>query len=68
MEIEDDGHGFDPAAVVPDEEGQSGIGLVGMRERLRLLGGSLEIESAAGGPTTLTATLPRWVPVASAGR
>jgi signal transduction histidine kinase len=67
MEIEDDGHGFDPAAVVPDEEGQSGIGLVGMRERLRLLGGSLEIESAAGGPTTLTATLPRWVPVASAG-
>ena len=65
MVIEDDGHGFDPAGVLPDEDGQSGIGLVGMRERLRLLGGSLEIESGPGGPTTLTATLPRWVPLAS---
>jgi signal transduction histidine kinase len=63
MEIRDDGHGFDPAGVVPEENGQSGIGLVGMRERLRLLGGRLEIESAPGRPTTVKATLPRWVPV-----
>ena len=64
MEIRDDGHGFDPTGVVRDESGQNGIGLVGMRERLRLLGGRLEIESAPGGPTTVKATLPRWVPLA----
>ncbi len=61
MEIRDDGHGFDPAGAVPAEDGQSGIGLVGMRERLRLLGGTLEIESAQGGPTIVRATLPRWL-------
>lgn len=66
MEIRDDGHGFDPASVVPAEDGQSGIGIAGMRERLRLLGGSLEIESAPGGPTILRATLPRWIPPAEA--
>lgn len=66
MEIRDDGHGFDPASVVPDDDGQSGIGLVGMRERLRLLGGRLEIESAPGGPTVVRATLPRWLPLAAA--
>ena len=60
MEIRDDGHGFDPDAVVPDEEGQSGIGVVGMRERLRLLGGRLELESSRGGPTVVRAILPRW--------
>src|ERR687897_507167 len=60
MEIRDDGHGFDPDAVVPDARGQSGIGVVGMRERLRLLGGRLELESARGGPTGVRAVLPRW--------
>ena len=64
MEIHDDGRGFDPDAVVPAEDGESGIGLVGMRARLRLLGGRLEIESAPGGPTTLRATLPHWLPLA----
>jgi signal transduction histidine kinase len=64
MEIRDDGRGFDPADVVPAEDGENGIGLVGMRERLRLLGGRLEIESAPGGPTTVRATLPRWLPLA----
>ena len=66
MEIADDGHGFDPARVVPAEDGESGIGLVGMRERLRLLGGSLRIESAPGGPTLVRAMLPRWLPLAEA--
>ena len=64
MEIRDDGHGFDPDAVVPAEDGESGIGLVGMRERLRLLGGRLEIESAPGGPTIVRATVPNWLPLA----
>ena len=33
------------------------------RERVRMLGGSFEIESAPGGPTTLAVTLPRWEPL-----
>ena len=65
MEIRDDGHGFDPAAVVPDHEGQSSLGLAGMRERIRLLGGRLEIESAPGGPTVIRAALPLWLPSAA---
>lgn len=62
MEVRDDGHGFDPASVQPAEDGESGLGLVGMRARLRLIGGRLEVESAPGGPTTVRATLPRWLP------
>jgi signal transduction histidine kinase len=31
-----------------------------MRERMRMLGGETTIASAPGGPTIVTATLPRW--------
>ena len=61
MEIRDDGHGFEPGQLAPAENGESGIGLVGMRERLALLGGRLELESAPGGPTVVRALLPRWL-------
>jgi len=50
--VEDDGKGFDPAATT------SGIGLVGMRERVQLLDGSLRVETGAGQGTTLVAELP----------
>jgi signal transduction histidine kinase len=55
LEVEDDGDGFDPAAVGADR-----IGLTSMRERLHFLGGSLAIASGPGGPTVVTATLRRW--------
>ena len=64
MEIQDDGHGFDAESVLPDADGRSGIGIAGMRERLRLLGGRLEIESRPGGSTSVSARLPRWPAVA----
>jgi signal transduction histidine kinase len=51
--IEDDGGGFDPA-----ERTGEGFGLVGMRERLALLGGRLEIESSDGAGTTVAAEVP----------
>jgi signal transduction histidine kinase len=35
-----------------------GFGLVGMRERVQLAGGSLEVRSALGEGTTIVATLP----------
>ena len=50
--IEDDGVGFTPDA--PAE----GLGLVGMRERIALVGGRLTIESASGAGTTLVAEVP----------
>src|SRR3712207_3075300 len=43
--VEDDGAGFDPQREASDGKG---LGLVGMRERATLVGGTLEIESAPG--------------------
>jgi len=51
--IEDDGQGFDPGSTR-----EEGIGLVGMRERMALLGGRLEIESRPGSGTTILAEVP----------
>ncbi len=53
LEICDDGVGFDPAAV---ESGH--YGLLGMRERVRLAGGSLEVRSEPGKGTCLTIHFP----------
>jgi signal transduction histidine kinase len=44
------------------DDGRMRHGLSGMRERLELLGGSLEFDSRPGGPTTVTAVLRRWDP------
>lgn len=58
LRVQDDGKG------IPREKqrllfktGRSGVGLAGMRERLRELGGSLEIQSEGKG-TVVTALLP----------
>jgi signal transduction histidine kinase len=51
--IEDDGAGFDQRTVR-----EEGIGLLGMRERLALLDGRLEIESRPGTGTTIVAEVP----------
>lgn len=52
--VQDDGVGFE--TDVPS--GRHGIGLLSMRERAEALGGRLEISSAPGQGTTLTASLP----------
>jgi signal transduction histidine kinase len=51
--IEDDGGGFDQRTVRED-----GVGLLGMRERLALLDGRLEVESRPGAGTTVVAEVP----------
>jgi signal transduction histidine kinase len=51
VEITDDGHGFDPAR-------QRGMGILGMEERVRRLGGTFTIESAPGKGATVKAELP----------
>jgi GAF domain-containing protein/anti-sigma regulatory factor (Ser/Thr protein kinase) len=56
--IEDDGSGFDPAEVADREAQERGVGLVGMRERIAAVGGSLEIKSHPGKGTRLAIELP----------
>lgn len=53
LRIEDDGVGFDPAAVNGDH-----FGIVGMNERARLLGGTLCIDSSPGEGTVLEVRAP----------
>ncbi|MFW5867672.1 MAG: response regulator, partial [Armatimonadota bacterium] len=49
IEVQDEGCGFDPAKLTdPRESSQAGSGLPGIRRRLELLGGSLEVESSPG--------------------
>lgn len=52
VRVSDLGHGFDPR--VPAQ----GFGLIGMRERAKLAGGTLHLRSAPGKGTTVTAVIP----------
>ena len=51
--VEDNGRGFDASDVPPDRHG-----LIGMRERAEMLGGTLEVQSGAGGGTRIEAGVP----------
>jgi signal transduction histidine kinase len=55
--IRDDGIGFD-AVAIQARKGDRGLGLMGIRERLNALGGSLSITSGQGNGTELLVTLP----------
>ena len=50
--VTDDGSGFDPATAV------QGYGLQGIRERVELAGGELEVAAATPSGTSVRATLP----------
>jgi signal transduction histidine kinase len=56
MIVEDDGRGFDMAMV--KERGDQCLGLIGMGERVNLLGGSFVIESSPGEGTTIRVRIP----------
>jgi signal transduction histidine kinase len=58
VEVTDDGVGFDPESIRPGEQEQGGWGLLGMRERVELLGGALQVISAPGKGTTIQAEVP----------
>jgi signal transduction histidine kinase len=55
--IRDNGMGFDPASIAA-RRGEQGFGLIGMRERLRVVGGDMQIHSADGGGTELVISIP----------
>lgn len=56
--IEDDGDGFSPEAQILGGRSGKGMGLIGMRERAALVGGTLEIESAKEKGTTIYVRIP----------
>jgi signal transduction histidine kinase len=58
LSVEDDGRGFDKQARLSVSGWSVGIGLLGMQERLKSLGGRLEIESQPGHGTCLAAHIP----------
>jgi signal transduction histidine kinase len=58
IEVEDDGTGFDPEEVRQPRENGQGLGLLGMRERLSLLGGTCTVESQPGQGTRVLIRLP----------
>jgi signal transduction histidine kinase len=64
--VEDDGLGFNVDAVLASPSGLDKLGIIGMEERLSLVGGSLEIESTPGSGTTLFARLPLCESIAQA--
>jgi signal transduction histidine kinase len=57
LTVTDDGCGFDPRGLDTDR-----LGLAGISERVRLLGGAVEVETTSGSGTTVRATLPQWRP------
>lgn len=58
IEVEDDGIGFDPEEMRQPRESGQGLGLLGMRERLALLGGTCVVESQPGNGTRVVVRVP----------
>lgn len=56
VSVRDEGPGFDPEALAAG--GRRGLGLLGMRERARMHGGSLEVETAPARGTRVSLELP----------
>ncbi|HEY0417266.1 MAG TPA: sensor histidine kinase [Gaiellaceae bacterium] len=62
LRVEDDGRGFDVTETAAAAARRGRMGLVGMGERVRLLGGVFSIESAPGAGATVLASIPAWRP------
>jgi signal transduction histidine kinase len=58
MSIQDNGTGFNPPTLADHPARASKLGLIGMHERARLLGGTLAIDSAPGQGTKVIVNVP----------
>ena len=56
--VRDDGIGFEPETALVRAARDGHLGLVGMHERVQMLGGDTTISSQPGGPTIISARLP----------
>ncbi len=57
MTVKDDGKSFEAERILHGK-GSKRLGLLGMRERLEMVGGRFEVESAPGSGTTISALIP----------
>jgi signal transduction histidine kinase len=57
LEIHDDGKSFEVERVLFSKKNKR-LGLIGMRERVEMVGGSFSVESAPGTGTTIQARIP----------
>jgi len=60
-QVSDDGCGFDPEETLVRAAREGHLGVVGIHERVRMLGGHARIESRPGGPTVISVSLPTWI-------
>lgn len=58
MIIEDDGRGFEAEGALDGETARGHFGLLGIRERLAIVGGTMHIESKPGSGTTIYVRVP----------
>ena len=63
VQVTDAGMRFEVERALAKAAQRGRLGLVGIAERVRMAGGTFELQSAPGGPTTLKLTLPRWEPL-----
>lgn len=65
VEVEDDGRGFDVGSVAKPAASGRGLGLLGIRERVEIIGGRLTVDSSPGQGTRLVFEVP--VPAGATG-
>jgi len=58
VRVRDNGKGFDMGAVGEDYENRGSFGMVNMRERAELIGGTFDLQSAVGRGTVVTVRVP----------
>ncbi len=58
IHIKDDGRGFDVTEAMITKDSPRGLGLLGMKERVELVGGRLDIKSHSGGGTEINIEIP----------
>jgi signal transduction histidine kinase len=58
LEVEDDGLGFDVAAVTKSYDSRGSLGMINLRERTELVNGLLNVDSAPGNGTRIQVYIP----------
>lgn len=65
--VSDNGCGFQIETALPEGARRGSLGLLGMMERARLLGGACHVQSRAGAGTAVTVRFDRYFPAQAAG-
>ncbi len=65
MEITDDGQGF-ALEGTPGAKTHNRLGLLGMKERVEMVGGTFHVVSSPGNPTTIRVEIPGYSPTSTA--